>query len=212
MGCTIARRSNEPCPDRRRVGWTTRAFVRHLLPAAARANRSLGQEIDDAIANLVVAQLLFLESEYPERDLSLYVNSPGGSAYAGMAIYDAMQHVRPDVRTVCCGIGMSAAAMILAWGAAGKRFALPHAKMMIHQGSAGFRGAPADIQIAAREIAETTRQMAELIAHHSGRTVDQVMEDIDRDRFMTPAEAIEYGLIDAVLAPGEPEGSHVDAA
>jgi ATP-dependent Clp protease protease subunit len=172
----------------------------------------LGQEIDDAIANLVIAQLLFLESEDPERDLSLYVNSPGGSAYAGMAIYDAMQHVRPDVRTVCCGIGMSAAAMILAGGAAGKRFALPHAKMMIHQGSAGFRGAPADIQIAAREIAETTRQMAELIAHHSGRTVDQVMEDIDRDRFMTPAEAIEYGLIDAVLAPGEPEGRHVDAA
>jgi len=172
----------------------------------------LGQEIDDAIANLVIAQLLFLESEDPERDLSLYVNSPGGSAYAGMAIYDAMQHVHPDVRTVCCGIGMSAAAMILAGGAAGKRFALPHAKMMIHQGSAGFRGAPADIQIAAREIAETTRQMAELIAHHSGRTVDQVMEDIDRDRFMTPAEAIEYGLIDAVLAPGEPEGRHVDAA
>jgi len=172
----------------------------------------LGQEIDDAIANLVIAQLLFLESEDPERDLSLYVNSPGGSAYAGMAIYDAMQHVRPDVRTVCCGIGMSAAAMILAGGAAGKRFALPHAKLMIHQGSAGFRGAPADIQIAAREIAETTRQMAELIAHHSGRTVDQVMEDIDRDRFMTPAEAIEYGLIDAVLAPGEPEGRHVDAA
>jgi len=172
----------------------------------------LGQEIDDAIANLVIAQLLFLESEDPERDLSLYVNSPGGAAYAGMAIYDAMQHVRPDVRTVCCGIGMSAAAMILAGGAAGKRFALPHAKLMIHQGSAGFRGAPADIQIAAREIAETTRQMAELIAHHSGRTVDQVMEDIDRDRFMTPAEAIEYGLIDAVLAPGEPEGRHVDAA
>ena len=162
----------------------------------------LGQEIDDAIANLVIAQLLFLESEDPERDVSLYVDSPGGSAYAGMAIYDAMQHVRPDVRTVCCGIGMSAAAMILAGGAAGKRFALPHAKMMIHQGSAGFRGAPADIQIAAREIAETTHQMAELIARHSGRTVDQVMEDIDRDRFMTPAEAIEYGLIDAVLAPG----------
>ena len=172
----------------------------------------LGQEIDDSIANLVIAQLLFLESEEPERDLSLYVNSPGGSAYAGMAIYDAMQHVRPDVRTVCCGIGMSAAAMILAGGAAGKRFALPHAKMMIHQGSAGFRGAPADIQIAAREIAETTRQMAELIARHSGRSVDQVMEDIDRDRFMTPAEAIEYGLIDGMLDPAVPEGVQGDAA
>jgi ATP-dependent Clp protease protease subunit len=161
----------------------------------------LGQEIDDAIANLVTAQLLFLESEDADRDISLYVNSPGGSAYAGMAIYDAMQHVRPDVRTVCCGIGMSAAAMILTGGAAGKRFALPHAKMMIHQGSAGFRGAPADIQIAAREIAEITRQMAEVIARHSARSVEQVMADIDRDRFMTPTEAIAYGLIDAVLAP-----------
>jgi ATP-dependent Clp protease, protease subunit len=172
----------------------------------------LGQEIDDAIANLVIAQLLFLESEDPEQDISLYVNSPGGSAYAGMAIYDAMQHVRPDVRTVCCGIGMSAAALILTGGAGGKRFALPHAKMMIHQGSAGFRGAPSDIQIAAREIAETTRQMAELIARHSDRTVTQVMDDIDRDRFMTPAEAVEYGLIDAVLEPHEANGRPDDVA
>lgn len=172
----------------------------------------LGQEIDDTLANLVIAQLLFLESEDPEQDVSLYVNSPGGSAYSGMAIYDAMQHVRPDVRTVCCGIGMSAAAMILTGGAPGKRFALPHAKMMIHQGSAGFRGAPADIQIAAREIAETTRQMAELIARHSGRTVGQVMEDIDRDRFMTPTEAVNYGLIDAVLEPHEEHGPAHDVA
>jgi ATP-dependent Clp protease protease subunit len=110
-----------------------------------------------------------------------------------------MQHVKPDVRTICYGIGMSAAAMILAGGAPGKRFALPHAKMMIHQGSAGFRGAPADIQIAAVEIAETTRQMAEVIAHHSGRDVEQVLLDIDRDRFMTPAQAVEYGLIDGIL-------------
>ena len=161
---------------------------------------------------LVIAQLLFLESEDPEQDMSLYVNSPGGSAYAGMAIYDAMQHVRPDVRTVCCGVGMSAAALILTGGACGKRFALPHAKMMIHQGSAGFRGAPSDIQIAAREIAETTRQMAELIARHSGRTVAQVMDDIDRDRFMTPAEAVEYGLIDAVLEPHEANGRPDDVA
>jgi ATP-dependent Clp protease, protease subunit len=172
----------------------------------------LGQEIDDAIANLVIAQLLFLESEDPDQDISLYVNSPGGSAYAGMAIYDAMQHVRPDVRTVCCGIGMSAAALILTGGARGKRFALPHAKMMIHQGSAGFRGAPSDIQIAAREIAETTRQMAELIARHSDRTVTQVMDDIDRDRFMTPVEAVEYGLIDAVLEPHEANGGPDDVA
>jgi ATP-dependent Clp protease, protease subunit len=165
----------------------------------------LGQEVEDGIANLVIAQLLFLEGEDPDREISLYVNSPGGSAYAGMAIYDAMQHVRPQVCTICCGIGMSAAAMILAGGAPGKRFALPHAKMMIHQGSAGFRGAPSDIQIAAREIAETTRQMAEVIAQHSGRSVEQVLDDIDRDRFMTPAEAIEYGLIDAVLEPRPPE-------
>ncbi|MGZ4383756.1 MAG: ATP-dependent Clp protease proteolytic subunit [Gaiellaceae bacterium] len=160
-----------------------------------------GQEIDEPLANLVIAQLLFLESEDPDRDINLYVNSPDGSAYAAFAIYDAMQHVLPDVSTICCGIAMSGAGMILAGGAPGKRFALPHAKMMIHQGSAGFRGAPADIEIAAREIVEVTRQMAELIARHSGREVDQVMEDIDRDRFMSPAEAIDYGLIDAILDP-----------
>ena len=161
----------------------------------------LGREVDDEIANLIVAQLLLLEADDPERDIALYVNSPGGSAYAGMAIYDAMQHVRPDVSTICFGMGMSAAAMIMAGGAAGKRFALPNAKLMIHQGSAGFRGAPSDIQIAAREVAATTRQMAEIIGRHAGRDVDTVMEDIDRDRFMTPAEAVEYGLIDAILPP-----------
>ena len=170
----------------------------------------LGQEVEDGIANLIVAQLLFLEGEDSKKDISLYVNSPGGSGYAGMAIYDAMQHVRPDVQTICCGIGMSAAAMIMSGGAPGKRYALPHAKLMIHQGTAGFRGAPADIQIAAREIAETTRQMAEVIALHSSRTVDQVMEDIDRDRFMTPTEAIEYGLIDAVLEPQRPSDEATD--
>jgi ATP-dependent Clp protease protease subunit len=167
----------------------------------------LGQEVDDGIANLITAQLLFLEGEDPDRDISLYVNSPGGSAYAGMAIYDAMQHVKPDVRTICYGIGMSAAAMILAGGAAGKRFALPHARMMIHQGSAGFRGTPADIKIAAHEISQTTRQMAEVIAEHSGRAVEQVLHDIDRDRFMTPAEAVEYGLIDSVINPRAGAGS-----
>jgi ATP-dependent Clp protease protease subunit len=112
-----------------------------------------------------------------------------------------MQHVRPDVRTICHGIGMSAAAMILAGGAAGKRFALPHARMMIHQGTAGFRGAPADVQIAAREIDDTTRQMAEVIARHSGREIEQVMRDIDRDLFMSPDDAVAYGLIDSVLPP-----------
>jgi ATP-dependent Clp protease, protease subunit len=161
----------------------------------------LGSEVDDDVANLIAAQLLVLEAEDPEEDVSLYINSPGGSAYAGMAIYDAMQHIRPDVRTVCIGIGMSAAAMILAGGAPGKRFALPNAKVMIHQGSAGYRGTPADIQIAAREILGMTRRMAEIIAAHSGRDVEQVMRDIDRDRFMTPAEARKYGLIDEILVP-----------
>ena len=161
----------------------------------------LGREVDDEIANLIVAQLLLLEADDPDRDIALYVNSPGGSAYAGMAIYDAMQHVRPDVSTICFGMGMSAAAMIMTGGAAGKRFALPNAKLMIHQGSAGFRGAPSDIQIAAREVAATTRQMAEIIGRHAGRDIDTVMEDIDRDRFMTPAEAVDYGLVDAILPP-----------
>jgi ATP-dependent Clp protease, protease subunit len=159
----------------------------------------LGREIDDDIANIVVAQLLFLAAEDPQVDINLYVNSPGGSVYAGLAIYDAMQHVTPDVKTICFGIGMSAAAMIVAGGAAGKRLALPNAKLMIHQGSAGFRGAPTDVQIAAREVAATTRQMAEIIARHSGRDESQVLQDIDRDRFMTPEEAVAYGLIDGVL-------------
>ena len=134
----------------------------------------LGREIDDEIANVIVAQLLLLEAESPEADVSLYVNSPGGSAYAGMAIYDAMQHIRPDVRTICFGMGMSAAAMIVAGGAPGKRFALPNAKLMIHQGSAGYRGTPADIDIAAREVLAMTRQMAVNLARHTGRDVEQV--------------------------------------
>ena len=159
----------------------------------------LGREVDDELANVIAAQLLVLEAEDPETDISLYINSPGGSAYAGMAIYDAMQYVKPDVRTVYIGMGMSAAAMILAAGAPGKRFALPNAKVMIHQGSGGFRGTPADIQIAAREIQEMTRRMAELIARHSGQEVEQVMADIDRDRFMAPEEAVAYGLVDEVL-------------
>jgi ATP-dependent Clp protease protease subunit len=159
----------------------------------------LGQEVDDNIANLVAAQLLFLDAEEPGKDIHLYINSPGGSAYAGMAIYDAMQHVRSDISTVCLGMGMSAAAMILCGGAPGKRFALPNAKIMIHQGSGGFRGTPADIQIAAREILDMTKRMAEIIARHSGQDVDQVLRDIDRDRFMTPEEAVEYGLLDAVM-------------
>ena len=161
----------------------------------------LGTEVEDTSANLITAQLLFLEAEDPEKDISLYINSPGGAAYAGMAIYDTMQYVRPDVSTVCVGMGMSAAAMILSGGAAGKRYALPNAKIMIHQGSAGYRGTPADIQIAAREILSITERMARIISRHTGQDFEQVMRDIDRDRFMTGEEAREYGIVDAVLEP-----------
>ena len=171
----------------------------------------LGRPVDDELANLIVGQLLFLEAEDPEKDISLYVNSPGGEVYAGFAIYDAMQHVRPDVSTICFGMGMSAAAMIVAAGAPGKRFALPNAKLMIHQGSAGFRGAPTDVSIAAREVESTTRQMADIIARHSGREPEQVLDDIDRDRFMTPAEAVEYGLVDEVLVPSRNRPSTIAA-
>src|SRR3954471_19205906 len=164
----------------------------------------LGQEVNDDSANLIAAQLLFLDAEEPGKDISLYVNSPGGSAYGGMAIYDAMQYVRSDVSTVCLGMGMSAGAMILCGGAAGKRFALPNAKIMIHQGSGGFRGTPAGVQIAAREILDMTRRMAEIISRHSQQDVDQVLRDIDRDRFMTPEEAVEYGLVDAIMEQREP--------
>jgi ATP-dependent Clp protease protease subunit len=161
----------------------------------------LGQEVEDSIANLIAAQLLFLDAEDPGKDISLYINSPGGSSYAGMAIYDAMQYVHADVSTYAIGMAMSAAAMILCGGAPGKRFVLPNAKVMIHQGSGGFRGTPADIQIAAKEILAITQQMAEIISRHSGQPVEQVERDIDRDRFMSPAEAVEYGLADQVLSP-----------
>ena len=163
----------------------------------------LGQEVNDDIANLIAAQLLFLDADDPGKDIHLYVNSPGGSAYAGMAIYDAMQYVQSDVATVCLGMSMSAGAMILCGGAKGKRYALPNSKIMIHQGSGGFRGTPADIQIAAREILDMTERMAEIISRHSGQDVDKVLRDIDRDRFMTPEEARDYGLIDDIVSRRE---------
>ena len=161
----------------------------------------LGQQVEDDIANVITAQMLFLEAEDPDQDISLYINSPGGSAYAGMAIYDTVQYVKPDVRTICLGMGMSAAAMILCGGAPGKRLCLPNAKVMIHQGSAGARGTPSDIEIAALEIVEMRQRMAEIISRHSNRPVETVLEDIDRDRFMSPREAVEYGLVDGILEP-----------
>ncbi len=154
----------------------------------------LGQEVDDQIANLLVAEILYLAAEEPEKDIALYINSPGGMAYAGMAIYDVIQHVQCDVSTICVGMGMSAAAMILCGGSPSKRFALPNAKIMIHQGSAGTRGAPRDMEIHLREVMNTTRRMAEIIAFHSGQTIEQVERDIDRDFYMTADEAKAYGL------------------
>jgi ATP-dependent Clp protease protease subunit len=161
----------------------------------------LGQEVDDNIANLIIAQILHLEARDPDKEIQLYINSPGGLAYGGMAIYDVMQHVRPPVSTICVGMGMSAAAMILCAGAPGKRLALPSAKIMIHQGSAGTRGAPSDMEIQLREVLATTKRMALIIAHHSGRSLEQVERDLERDYFMTAQEALEYGIIDEVIVP-----------
>jgi ATP-dependent Clp protease protease subunit len=172
----------------------------------------LGQEVDDQIANLIISQMLYLEAQDADRDINLYINSPGGLAYGGMAIYDVIQHVRPDVSTICVGMGMSAAAMVLCGGAPGKRLALPSARIMIHQGSAGARGAPSDMEIQLREALSLTRRMAEIIAHHSGRSVDEVTHDIDRDYFMTADEAVAYGIIDSVIAPRSGLGFALEAA
>jgi ATP-dependent Clp protease protease subunit len=161
----------------------------------------LGQEVDDQIANLLVAEILYLEAEDPEKDIHLYINSPGGLGYAGMAIYDVMQHVRCEVSTICVGMGMSAAAMILCGGTDGKRFALPNSRIMIHQGSAGTRGAPSDMEIQLREVLALTHRMSEIIAHHSGRPIEQVARDIDRDHYLTAEEAREYGIIDDIILP-----------
>jgi ATP-dependent Clp protease, protease subunit len=161
----------------------------------------LGQEVDDQIANLLIAEILHLDADNPDRDISLYINSPGGLSYAGMAIYDVMQHVACDVSTICVGMGMSAAAMILAGGAPGKRFALPNSKIMIHQGSAGARGAPRDMEIQLREVLATTRRMAEILAHHTGQALERVERDIDRDYFMTAQEALDYGIVDDIITP-----------
>src|SRR2546423_5870720 len=155
----------------------------------------LGTPIDEAVANLVVAQLIHLESEDPDKDINLYINSPGGDAYAGLAMYDTMQYIKPDVSTICVGMAMSMAAVLLAAGAPGKRFALPNAKIMIHQGSAGFQGTPTDIEIQAREVLAVRQRLAEIIAEHTGTPLDQVERDIDRDRVMTSEEARDYRIV-----------------
>ena len=160
----------------------------------------IGQQIDDDLANVVVAQLLHLESDEPDKDLSVYVNSPGGSLHAGLAIYDAMQYVAPDVQTICFGIAMSAGSLILTGGAEGKRLALPNSRLLIHQPTSGFQGQSSDIEIHAAEVLDLRRRTEEIYAHHTGQTVERLHDDMDRDRFMNPDEAVEYGLIDRVIA------------
>ena len=160
----------------------------------------LGQPIDDEIANLVVAQLLHLEAADPDRDIALYVNSSGGSVYAGLAIYDTMQSIACDVQTICCGIAMSMGALILTAGAAGKRQTLPNGRMLIHQPTGGYQGQSSDIEIHARETLALRARLDELYAKHTGQTPERVHADSDRDRFMTPEEAVEYGLVDRIIA------------
>jgi ATP-dependent Clp protease protease subunit len=159
----------------------------------------LGTPIDDTVANLVVAQLLHLESSDPDKDISMYINSPGGSIYSGLAIYDTMRFIKPDVQTICVGVAMSMGSLLLTGGAKGKRFSLPNSRILIHQPSAGFEGQSTDIEIHAREILNIRRRVDEIYAHHTGRTVEQVNADMERDRFFKPDEAVEYGLIDRVI-------------
>jgi ATP-dependent Clp protease protease subunit len=159
----------------------------------------LGTPIDDQIANLIVAQLLHLESEDPDKDISIYINSPGGQVYSGLAVYDTIQFIKPDVSTICVGIAMSMGALLLAGGAKGKRLALPNAKILIHQVWGGFQGQAADIEIHARETIALKRKLEEIMASHSEQDIEKVSRDMDRDYFMTAQEASEYGIIDTVI-------------
>ena len=159
----------------------------------------LGTEVDDTVANLVIAQLLFLESEDPDKDIKLYINSPGGSVYAGLAMFDTMNVIKPDVSTICVGMAASMGAVLLSAGTKGKRFALPNSKIMIHQGSAGFSGTPSDIEITAREVLKSRQKLDEILAEATGKPVDVVHKDTDRDYWMAADEAKGYGLVDHVI-------------
>jgi len=171
----------------------------------------LGSAVDDMVANIIVAQLLFLDADDPERDIYLYINSPGGSVYAGLAIYDTMQHLRAPVATFCVGMAASMGALLLAGGAAGKRSALPNSRIMIHQPSSGYSGTAADIEIAAKEVLEIRERLNQILAHHTGQPVERIANDVDRDRFMSPTVAQEYGLIDRVLSHRDTVGKPLDS-
>ena len=159
----------------------------------------LGTPVTEDIANLIVAQLIHLESEDPDKDISMYVNSPGGSVYAGLAIYDTMQYIKPDVQTICVGVAMSMGALLLAGGADGKRMALPNSKILIHQVSGGFSGQATDIEIHAKEIIDVRRRLDEIIAKHTGQALEKVAKDTERDYFMSAEEAKEYNIVDRVI-------------
>jgi ATP-dependent Clp protease protease subunit len=159
----------------------------------------LGTPIDDQIANLMVAQLLHLESEDPDKDIFIYINSPGGQVYSGLAIYDTMQFIKPEVQTICVGIAMSMGAVILAGGTKGKRMALPNAKILIHQVSGGFQGQATDIEIQARETIALKRRLEEILSNHTGRPMEEVSKDMERDYFLAAQEALDYGIIDNVI-------------
>jgi ATP-dependent Clp protease, protease subunit len=171
----------------------------------------LGTPVDDQVANLVVAQLLHLEAEDPEKDIQLYINCPGGQVYAGLAIYDTMQFIKPDVATTCCGIAMSMGSLVLAGGAAGKRSALPNSRILIHQPTGGFQGQSTDIEIHAREALALRRRVEEIYAEHTVKTVDEVSSDIERDRFMTPEDARDYGIVDRVVSGRNGYSSYNDS-
>jgi ATP-dependent Clp protease, protease subunit len=168
----------------------------------------VGTPIDDEIANLVVAQLLHLEADDPDKDIQMYVNSPGGQVYAGLAIYDTMRFIKPDVATICCGIAMSMGSLILAGGAPGKRSALPNSRILIHQPSGGFQGQATDIQIHAREALALRERVEEIYAAHTGKPKEEISADLERDRFFTPDEAASYGLIDRVVVDRNGNGRH----
>ena len=207
-----ARRRDEIVDPRKR-GESMSPLIPMVIEQTSRGERSfdiysrllneriifLGTQVDDQIANLIIAQLLHLESEDPDKDINLYVNSPGGSVYSGLAIYDTMQFIKPDVATTCVGIAMSMGALLLAGGAEGKRTALPNSKILIHQVWGGYQGQASDIEIHARETIALKRKLEEIMARHTGQDVEKVRTDMDRDYFMTSEEAQEYGIIDRVI-------------
>ncbi len=168
----------------------------------------IGSAIDDQVANAVIAQLLFLEKEDSTKDIDIYINSPGGSVVDGLAIYDTMQLIRPQVSTICVGLAASMGAVLLAGGAKGKRYALPNSKVLIHQPWGGFRGQASDIEIHAREMMMTEKRLTEILAKHTGQSVKQIEKDTDRDNYMTPEEAKKYGLIDQIIDSGEAKEQH----